>query len=203
MPKVVIDTSGVEGRQQYTGPTPPTGLYKAVFKRGWWTKSSTQKPMLKVLFVLDTEHPDKKQFNGYPCFHNVTYEQSTMWKMKELFTALRAGDKAGIDYDDQGDVKKIGRAVPGKTWVLITGATETWQGQDRLGIQTLAPVPRQEGDEDADEEFTEDEGEATPFEGAAPPASGDGVASPEDGSGFSETSWDSTGSASDESEPPF
>jgi hypothetical protein len=167
MPKVIIDTSGVpEGNfQPYDGPIPPKGLYKAVWKRGWWTKSSTDKPMIKLLFVLETDNAQKKQFNGCPLFHNITYEASTMWKMKELFNALNAGAKAGIDYDDKGDVKRIGRAQPGKTFLLIHSDVGSWKGQARAEISALAPLPRAEGEEEV-ESFEDDGEEATAFEDA-------------------------------------
>ena len=169
MPKVIIDVSDVpdSDRATYDGPTPKTGLYKAVFKRAWWTKTNDKsKTMLKVLFTLETDHPEKKQFNGYPMWHNVTYEPSTDWKMKELFVALNAGLKAAIDYDDKGVVTRIGRAIPGRSYVLIHGKTGYWKNQERLEIDTLAPVPRKEGEEDIGEEPEWDEGEATPYEEA-------------------------------------
>jgi hypothetical protein len=166
MPRVIVDTTGVpdSDRTTYEGPTPGKGLYKALWKRGWWTKTKDgKKTMLKVLFILETENAAKKQFNGYPIFHNVTYEPSTMWKMHELFGALRAGEKAAIDYDDKGDVGRIGRAVVGKTSLLIHGKEDIYNGVTRLVVDTLAPLPKPEGEED--EEFMED-GDATPFEEA-------------------------------------
>lgn len=198
MPRVIVDTTNVpedqRGFQTYDGPTPGKGLYKALWKRGWWTKTKDgQKTMLKVLFILETDHKEKKVFNGYPVFHNVTYEASTQWKMQELFDALRAGRKAAVDYDEQGAVTRIGRAVPGKTYLLIDGKEDWYQGKQRLVPNTLAPLPLPEGEEDtADEEWVE-EGEATAFEEAGGIAQGEYA---------SEDPWVAHGEPS-EGEPPF
>src|SRR5262245_1538472 len=163
MPKVIVDTSNVpdSDRVSYDGPVPQPGLYKAVFKKGWWTTTNDKsKTMLKVLLVLETDNAQKKAFNGYPVWHNVTYEASTMWKMKELFTALKAGAKAAIDYDDKGVVTRIGRAQPGKTYLLIHGKQGVYKGQQKWEVDTLAPIPAAEGEDEFQEEFI-DEGEAT------------------------------------------
>jgi hypothetical protein len=200
VPKVIIDVTDVPESQfqPYDGPIPPKGLYKAVWKRGWWTKSSTGKPMLKLLFVLETDHKDKKQFNGYPVFHNITYEASTMWKMKELFTALNAGNKAGIDYDDSnGNVNAIGRAKVGKSFLLIHGQTETYQGNVRLGVSVLSPLPRPEGEEDEVFDDEDADAEATPFDQA-----GGVVVADEDTSGDAFIAPDA-GNDDSADEPPF
>jgi hypothetical protein len=159
------------------------------------------------LFVLDTENEAKKQFNGQPAWHNVTYEKSTEWKMKELFTALGAGDKAGIDFDDKGQINRIGRAVPGKVHVLIHSKVGTYKNAPQFQIDTLAPIPRKEGEEEYPEETGEfmDDGEATAFENAG------GVASDESGNSVGEDQWsgsdvpaeDPWAAGPSDDEPPF
>jgi hypothetical protein len=200
MPKVIVDVSQVPDSdyQSYDGPTPPKGLYKALFKRGWWTKTKDKKKtMLKVLFILETDHEAKKQYNGYPIFHNITYEPSTMWKMKELFTALRAGQKAAVDFDDKGDVSRIGRAQVQKSWLLIHAKDDFYNGQRRIVVDTLAPLPLKDGQEDMADEFME-EGEATDFDAA-------GGVLPEEASSGGDVEWhgsDVSGEPSQD-EPPF
>jgi hypothetical protein len=197
MPKVIVDVSQVpdSDRQSYDGPTPGKGLYRAVWKRGWWTKTNDgKKTMLKVLFTLETDNPKKKEFNGYPVWHNVTYESSTLWKMKELFTALKAGQKAAVDYDDKGAVTRIGRARPGQTALLIHGKEGFYKGQQRLEVDTLAPLPGEDDEEDAGDEWTDD-GDATPFEEA-------GGVSADEANDIGGDVQMNAGSSSDE-EPPF
>lgn len=207
MPKVVIDVSGVpegQGPTPYDGPVPPKGLYKAVWKRGWWTKTKAgDKSMLKMLFILDTDHKDKKVYNGYPVFHNVTFEPSTLWKMKELFTALGVSQKSGVDYDESnGDVKRIGRAQPNKTYVLIHGKAGSWQGEARLEINTLAPIPRKDDeeafDDDGSAEYIADESEdATDFANA-------GGVTPSNSEAPVEDPWATTAAAENQDDtPPF
>jgi hypothetical protein len=167
MPKVVVDTTNVPDSdfKSYDGPVPPAGQYRAILKKAWWTKSQGGKPMLKMIFELNTTHAEKKVYNGYPVWHNITNEQSTAWKMKELFVALGTGPKSGIDFDEKGNVTKIGRATPGKTEVLLKGKAGKYQGQDKLEIDTLAPLPGVVYDDDTEENF--DDGEATSYEESA------------------------------------
>jgi hypothetical protein len=198
MPKVIIDTSGASEGQftSYDGPVPPKGLYKALFKRGWWVKSSTGKPMLKVLFILETELESKKQYNGCPSFHNVTNEASTAWKMKELFTALGTGAKSAVDMDEKGNVTRIGSARPGKTYLLIHSKIEMYQGSPRFAIDTLAPLPNTVVTEDIDAEDM-----ATSYEDSMGMVPEPGTDDSWGDSGFSDDSW----SSNDEmgGEPPF
>jgi hypothetical protein len=200
MPKVIVDVSNVPDSdyQSYDGPTPPKGLYKALWKRGWWTKTKDgKKTMLKVLFILETDNEAKKQFNGYPIFHNITYEPSTQWKMKELFAALRAGLKAAVDFDDKGDVSRIGRAQVQKTWLLIHAKDDYYNGQRRIVVDTLAPLPLKDGQEGMADEFME-EGDATAFEEAG------GVPAEEaTPSGDAQWSGSDVSSESSQDEPPF
>jgi hypothetical protein len=206
VPKVIIDVSNVpdSDRATYDGPVPRKGLYKALFKKAWWTKTNDKsKTMLKVLFILDTDNEAKKQFNGYAVWHNVTYEPSTQWKMKELFVALRAGDKAAVDYDDKGDVSRIGRAMPGKVHVLIHGEEAMYKGKAKLEVGSLAPVPKPEGEEDEGEEWG-DEGEATAFDDAGGVAADEAASS--DGEYASSTSGEAdpwASPAGDSEEAPF
>lgn len=178
MPKVIVDTTNVpdSDRQTYEGPIPPAGLYKARFKKAWWTKTNDKsKTMLKLLFILQTENAAKKQYNGYPVWHNITYEASTAWKMKELFTALRSGAKSGIEFDDKGVVTRIGRVVPDKVDVLIHGIAGMYKGKAKLEIDTLAPVPLAEGEVDMDSEDYEGEDAYTEMDAATSFDEGGGI----------------------------
>jgi hypothetical protein len=107
--------------------------------------------MLKVIFEFRTDHETKKQFNGYPMWHNITNEASTAWKMKELFKALNTGSKSAIDFDDKGVITRIGSAIPGKTELLIKTKAGSYNGQPRAEIDVLLPLPNS-----TPEEFMED-----------------------------------------------
>jgi hypothetical protein len=147
--------------------------------------------MLKVLFELQTDNEKKKQFNGYVIWHNITNEASTAWKMKELFKALGTGLKSGIDFDEQGIVTRIGSAVPGKTELLVKGKYGTYQGQAKLEVDTLSPLPNRQTEEyagDMDEE-------ATSYEEMFEPA-------PQEDS-FAGEEWDSPADDDLGGEPPF
>jgi hypothetical protein len=203
MPKVIIDTTNVPDSdfKAYDGPTPPPGQYRATLKKAWWTKSSNNKPMLKMIFELQTTHPEKKKFNGYPIWHNITNEQSTAWKMKELFVALATGSKSGIDFDEKGTVTRIGRAIPGKAEVLLIGKFDRYNGQDRLAIDRLAPLPgATSGDDEFEENF--DDGEATSYEDSAAMAVAASTAASAD-SDISESEAGEEPAQGSSDDPPF
>jgi hypothetical protein len=164
MPKVVIDTSGVpdSGFTNYEGEVPPAGLYKIVWRRGKWGKSSGGKPMATLIFEINSDHELKKQYNGYTVWHNITHEESTKWRWKELFVALGTGPKSAIDVDDKGNITRIGSAKPGAE-MKLKGKADMYDGKPKLAVDALAPLPGVTVPEDGDESFDEE----TSFEESA------------------------------------
>lgn len=161
MPKVIIDTSKAQDSnfQNYDGPMPPAGLYKCVLKSAWWGKSKGGVPMLTCVFELKAKNPDKAKYDGYAIWQRITHQESTLWRMKQLFAALGQPQKAGINITEKTGpfgniVDQIGRARVGRAELLIKAKVERYEGTDRLGVDTMSPLPDtevSEFDEDGDE----------------------------------------------------
>ncbi len=170
MPKVVVDTSKAEstgGFSNYEGTKPPPGLYKAVFKSAWWGKSKGGTPMLICVFELKAKNPDKAKYDGYAIWNRITHQESTLWRMQQLFVALGQPKKAAINISEKDGpfgkvVTSIGRAQVGKVELLIKAKDEKYEGNVRLGVDSMTPLPDTEV---VDEEFNDDDDEPeTSFE---------------------------------------
>lgn len=175
MVKVVIDTSKAEqqGFAKYEGPMPPVGLYKARLAQAWWGMSKGSngkepKPMLTIILELKAKNPDKQKYDGYQIWNRITHQESTLWRMQQLFAALGQPQKASINITDKDGsfgkvVSHIGHAQVGKAELLVKAKIEYYEGAERLGVDTLSPVPGNEYNEDDETRYEEDEPE-TSFE---------------------------------------
>jgi hypothetical protein len=168
VPKVIIDTSKAEqqgGFTTYDGPMPPVGLYKCVLKSAWWGKSKAGAPMLICVLEFKAKNPDKAKYDGYAIWQRITHQESTLWRMQQLFAALGQPKKAGINVTDKDGpfgkvVSHIGRAQVGKAELLVKAKIEKYEGNTRLAVDTMSPLPDTEV-----EDF--DEGDETSFDESA------------------------------------
>lgn len=190
MVKVVIDTSKAEqqGFTKYDGPMPPAGLYKVKLAQAWWGMSKGSngkepKPMLTVVFEFKAKNPDKQKYDGYQVWNRITHQESTLWRMQQLFTALGQPLKASINITDKDGsfgkvVSHIGRAQVGKAELLLKTKVEKYEGVNRLGVDTMSPLPGvaeqiPEDDEFADEAETSfEESQSMTAEWIAEPIAG-------------------------------
>jgi hypothetical protein len=171
VPRVIVDASKAQQGEfkKYEGPLPPNGKYKAVLKSAWWgmSKGGNGKepcPMLTVIWEFKAKAVEKQRYDGFAMFQRITHQDSTLWRMQELFAALGQPAKSGINVTEKDGpfgkvVTQIGRANVGKVEALITTKTEMYEGSERRGVQTLAPLPGV-----VVEEF--DEGDETSYEDA-------------------------------------
>jgi len=165
MPKVIIDASKAEsGFSNYTGPTPPNGLYKARVQSAWWGPSSKGTPMLTATLVFRAKSEAKQKYDGYTIWVRITNAPNMLWRMQQLFIALGQPQKAAIDISDKDGafgkvVTHIGRAQVGKAELLVKTKTEMYQGAERLAVDTLSPLPSTVAED-------YDEGDETSFDEA-------------------------------------
>lgn len=112
MPKLVLalgaeaaKVEAVEGFANYSGPTPPAGLYFSRVKQiGITETKNTKKPMLRVVieFKAKDDKDSRKKFNGYAIFwHLVIPEDSSeehyglqVGQINRLLDALSGNDRA-------------------------------------------------------------------------------------------------------------
>jgi hypothetical protein len=175
VPRIIVDSSKAEqqqGFEKYDGPMPPNGKYKALLKSAWWgmSKGSPGKepvPMLTIAWEFRAKAEEKKRYDGFTLFQRITHQPSTLWRMQELFHALGQRPKSAINVTDKDSklgkiVSHIGSAQVGRVEVLLTTKTEMYNGNERRGVDTLAPLPGTPDPEDSDE--MDDVGEETSFD---------------------------------------
>lgn len=112
MPKLVLalgaeaaKVEAVEGFANYSGPTPPAGLYFSRVKQiGVTETKNTKKPMLRVVieFKAKDDKDSRKKFNGYAIFHHLVIPEDAteehyglqVGQINRLLDAMSGNDQA-------------------------------------------------------------------------------------------------------------
>lgn len=95
----------VEGFANYSGPTPPAGLYFSRVKQiGVTETKNTKKPMLRVVieFKAKDDKDSRKKFNGYAIFHHLVIPEDAteehyglqVGQINRLLDAMSGNDQA-------------------------------------------------------------------------------------------------------------
>lgn len=182
MPKVKwgsdLDAEAIENaenNQSYTGPLPPSGVYRFRIKFMQKTVSSKKNPMVKILLLLDGSFKEEhKKYDGCPVWEQIPVMASTAFRIRELCDALNitAGDfmeKTLVDED--GNIQKIGKLKIADQDLLVMYKAKQENDPEygeRLARPKRGPgfLPFQEEDEDgedADEDAGEGEEGEDPF----------------------------------------
>ena len=175
MPKVRLnvgdfdpDAAPATGFSNYSGDTPPAGLYRCQAKLWRLTKASTGNTMIKVIFeVAEPKGSPKAEFNGYAIWHNLVLTKKSSPFVNAALAALGINPKAlGTDVvvkpDKTTDIIAIGgKRVQGLP-VLVTTKRETYEGNVKLAATSFAAASK--ADADAEDDIFGDD----PFAGDAP-----------------------------------
>lgn len=112
MPKLVLalgaeaaKVEAVEGFANYSGPTPPAGLYFSRVKQiGITETKQTKKTMLRVVieFKAKDDKDSRKKFNGYAIFHHLVIPEDAteehyglqVGQINRLLDAMSGNDQA-------------------------------------------------------------------------------------------------------------
>lgn len=112
MPKLVLalgaeaaKVEAVEGFANYSGPTPPAGLYFSRVKQiGVTETKNTKKTMLRVVieFKAKDDKDSRKKFNGYAIFHHLVIPEDAteehyglqVGQINRLLDAMSGNDQA-------------------------------------------------------------------------------------------------------------
>lgn len=112
MPKLVLalgaeaaKVEAVEGFANYSGPTPPAGLYFSRVKQiGVTETKNTKKSMLRVVieFKAKDDKDSRKKFNGYAIFHHLVIPEDAteehyglqVGQINRLLDAMSGNDQA-------------------------------------------------------------------------------------------------------------
>lgn len=168
------DIDAAEGFSDYTGPTPPKGMYRCKIKFLKLVTNSKGDPMFKVLFEI-AENPkgDKAKYNGYAIWHNANITKVGAPYLNAMLDALglsRSG-KIVLSAEKEERVTKIGGKEVDGLVVLITTARKRKYGTDpeddewELEAKAFAPAGKvstakdEDPDEDDGDESDSDEGD--------------------------------------------
>ncbi len=155
----------------YDGPVPPNGVYGVAFKKIEATTSSTDKPMIKVLAVIDGSiGQNKKEYDDCPLWDQIVVGSSTDWKVKQFLDGIGATAKefvTGTVTDKDGNITKIGSVTftEGKRFKVQVKKGKDKDGNIRaeigsylpLGTEAIGSKGASEPEPDFDEEVTEEE----------------------------------------------
>jgi hypothetical protein len=150
MPKVkwggdltLEDIEGAEVResQAYTGPVPPSGVYRFLHQSSKKENSEAGNPKLRTIWKLDGSwKPEHKKYHGAPLFIHMPVTKSAAWRVKQFCDAI------GVSYadfltkmvvDDQNYVNKIGRVeIDDELTVFIN----VRKGPDNNGNDRIEPL---------------------------------------------------------------
>ena len=162
----------VEGFSNYTGPTPPPGIYPSVVKQiSIEETKTTKKMMLRAITEFRADKDDaRKKYNGYAIFHYLVIPESKdeeyyglqVGQINRLLDALSTNDPAvrkafwsnQADLDAEGKkIQKIGKVnLTGKEGVpiIISARSENFnrparndKGKPILDPKTKKPVMEQ------------------------------------------------------------
>lgn len=170
MPKVKwqgdIDADAIEsaeGNSGYAGENPPSGIYRFKLRRSKVTESSTGKPMLSSVLLIDgTWKAEHKQYNGAPFFDHMTIEKSTAWRVKAFCDALNITAQEFMSKmvaDDEGIVQKIGKLKIADEDLLVmikvkaVGAKNGYEAK----LELVGYLPFKEEEESTDEADDDDD----------------------------------------------
>jgi hypothetical protein len=128
--------------ESYDGDQPPVGTELAGFiKKIWWTYSSNDDDMLKILFIADGNEGEEEEFNGCPIWENYSLIPTMKFKWAPFLDALGLSirdviKKTFVEGEEENNgqpIQKIGTWVPGSDESycrIITGRHkygEDWQ----------------------------------------------------------------------------
>lgn len=180
MPKVKwsIDTTEPDDLEEfdvYDGPVPPRGVYNGVLTRLQLKENKNGEDMLNGLFIIRSNDPDKKKYNGCAIWFNQNVTEQGKPYVKQFLKAI------GLTWDQfvkqtvtesndrPTNIKSIARVkfndgneVPARALVRPKKATPGYPGGEPDIGQWLAP---KDDDDDAwdEDEPNDDDGEEDPF----------------------------------------
>ncbi len=175
------DIDAAEGFSDYTGKTPPKGMYRTKVKFWKLVTNSKGDPMFKLLLEI-AEKGEKAKFNGYAIWHNANITKVGAPYLNAMLDALqisRSG-KIVLSAEKEDRVTKIGgKAVDGLE-VLVTCArkrkwgTEPEDDEWELEAKSFAPVGKVAASKSDEDEGDEDEADTSDEDGDTDSDEGDG-----------------------------
>jgi len=150
---------------KYDGEVPPTGTMLAMrVTKMWWTYSSNDDPMIKVLAVAEDNPGDLEDYDGLPCWMSMALTVGAKFRWAPFLehfglTIRDVKTKTMVESEDDNigaPITKVKSFVPGSDDALFVGVIEKeryqgkWQGKVIEWLDADTPL-----DEDAEEEEDE------------------------------------------------
>jgi hypothetical protein len=156
---------------RYYGETPPVGTeLNAYVKRMYWTRSSKNDPMLKILTVAAENEGDLEQYNDCPFWLNAALIPGAKFRWGPFFDnfgiSIRAVKARKVDVEPTTDqngapINSIDGFRPGEdsdeAWCRIITDQEPYNGAMQPRVKEW--LPWDDEDEDADDEADDLEAE--------------------------------------------
>lgn len=148
--------------ESYDGELPPTGtILRGNVKKLWWTYTTNEDSMLKVLWVAGGNEGDLEEYNGLPVWENIVFTPKAAFKygpflqvmgitLKDVFSKTYVAEE---DDNIGAPVEKIATLVPGTDGadcgVIIK--RRKYQGEWKVEAQKFIDQPDGDDDDDDDE----------------------------------------------------
>lgn len=176
MPKVkwAIDSAepdDLEPFDVYDGPNPPRGVYNGVITRLQLKENSNGDDMINGLFIMKTDDPEKKKYNGCAVWFNQNVTEQGAPYVKQFLKAVGLTWKEFVSRtvtesaDRPTSITKIGNVkfndgneVPARALVRPKRPTPGYPGGDPDIGQWLVPKESDEDWDDSDDDDDDDEG---------------------------------------------
>lgn len=157
-----------DGTEDYDGPEPKGNLVlSGDITKMWATTSQAGNDMIKVLFVASGNTDDRKKYNGWVCFDNITFADNMAWRYGPFLDVLDVGladverrTVVGEEENPGFPILKIGplslkRPISGRIKTKIERSAE-YGTSTKIG-KWLLPKDAIESDDDGEEEDWDDE----------------------------------------------
>jgi hypothetical protein len=159
--------------EEYDGPLPPNNLILSGYiKKIWATESQAGNDMLKVVFEADGNTGERKVYNGWGGWDNVTLTPGTKFRWQPFFDVLGVTladvkNKTVVDDEDDnngahvlriGKVKLDGVKVPAR----IKVKREKYEGEWQAKVGKWLP-PAENADPTDDDDAELDDLDDNPF----------------------------------------
>jgi hypothetical protein len=160
-----VEWSDVE-YETYDGDQPPTGtLLKGYVKKMWWTETSDETPMIKVLWVAANNTGKLEEFNGLPIWDQLVFKTSAAFRygpfLQVVGLTLKQIHKNTYLADDDDSIgapiEKIAKFEPGEdAEVSVITKRAKFKGEWKVEVGKYVDPSDTDDDDDDDEEDEEE-----------------------------------------------
>jgi hypothetical protein len=158
------------GFTPYSGPIPPSGLYRFTVKQMKKGESQAGNPKIQVVMELDgTWKENHKKYDTCPLFDNMPVMKSTAFRVKAFCEAFGLTSKqfaTGLITDEDGKITKLstlGDPAGIQVYVNVKKRPAENGYDEGLQLNGTGYLPVDDEDDDEDEDEDETPGEEAPF----------------------------------------